>query len=108
MKKLLKLSLFTSIFLFISFLNYEKAYSQDAYDQIYSGTEKINSFDSQIYIYNDGSMTVEETINVTSTGNSIQRGIYRDFPTIYRGMFGLTEKTSFEILEIKKDGYPEI
>jgi hypothetical protein len=45
--------------------------------------ERILSFDSDIEVRQDGTMTVTETIRVQSEQNQIKRGIYRDFPTRY-------------------------
>ena len=47
--------------------------------------ERILDFQSQIRIHADGSVRVTETIAVASAGRQIKRGIYRDFPTDYRG-----------------------
>ena len=44
-------------------------------------TERIRSFDSRITVNPDGSMLVQETIDVESAGIDIVHGIYRDFPT---------------------------
>jgi len=47
--------------------------------------ERIVSFHSDIVIDRSGSLTIEETIRVIAQRNKIQRGIYRDFPTLYQG-----------------------
>jgi hypothetical protein len=46
--------------------------------------ERIDNFVSDIVIHPDSTLTVTETITVTSTGDTIKRGIVREFPTIYR------------------------
>ena len=51
--------------------------------------ERIRSFDSDITVNADGTMLVTETITVTVQGDQIRRGIFRDFPTMYRGPRGL-------------------
>ncbi len=64
-------------------------------------------FDSRIIVHADASMTVTETITVTSTGEEIKRGIIRDFPTRYRDRYGNAVRVGFEIVEIRRDGQPE-
>jgi hypothetical protein len=50
--------------------------------------ERILRFDSTIVVRTDGSLRVTEVITVRSEGDRIKRGIYRDFPTLYRGAWG--------------------
>ena len=70
------------------------------------GGEFIRHFDSRIEVQADGSMEVTETISVNAEGNSIKRGIYRDFPTIYRAWYG-RRTVPFEVLSVKRNGLPE-
>ena len=69
--------------------------------------ERILSFDSNIRVHEDASMTVKETISVVSTGNQIKRGIYRDFPTKYRSKRGVWTVVSFDVERVTRDGRPE-
>ncbi|MGR9091159.1 MAG: DUF2207 domain-containing protein [Gammaproteobacteria bacterium] len=69
--------------------------------------ERIHTFDSNISVHADGSMTVIETITVTSEGNRIKRGIYRDFPTDYRDRHGNRLRVGFEVSGIRRNGAPE-
>lgn len=69
--------------------------------------EKILSFHSDITVHPDASLTVTETIRVRAENDKIKRGIYRDFPTRYRGKFGLTRLVGFKVLQIMRDGKPE-
>ena len=62
-------------------------------------SERILSFDSRIIVHKDSTMTVTETIKVNAEGNQIKRGIYRDFPTIYKGGYTV----GFTIREVKRD-----
>lgn len=65
--------------------------------------EGILSYNSDITVQTDGTLIVEETIVVNATGDSIKRGIYRDFPLTSP----LHSKTvSFEVLQVKRDGQP--
>ncbi len=69
--------------------------------------EKILSFQSDIRIHSDASLTVTETIRVRAENNQIKRGIYRDFPTRYRGKYGLIRRVGFEVRQLLRDGEPE-
>jgi uncharacterized membrane protein YgcG len=69
--------------------------------------ERILSFQSDIKIHSDASLTVTETIRVRAENNQIKRGIYRDFPTRYRGKFGLIRRVGFEVRQLLRDGEPE-
>nr|HPN66172.1 DUF2207 domain-containing protein [Candidatus Omnitrophota bacterium] len=66
-------------------------------------SERILSYDSRIEVHKDSSLTVTETINVIAEGAQIKRGIYRDFPTKYKG--GHT--VGFSVRGVKRDGAAE-
>ena len=70
-------------------------------------SERILSFDSDIRVHEDGTMTVTETIAVQSEGKQIKRGIYRDFPTDYTDRLGHRYRVGFEIIKVRRDGYTE-
>ena len=72
-----------------------------------AAAEEIRSFSSGIEVLPDSDIIVTETIQVMPEGHQIKRGIYRDFPTIYAGSYGLKTRVPFEILEILRDGRPE-
>jgi uncharacterized membrane protein YgcG len=72
-----------------------------------TGNERILSFDSRIEVRRDGVIEVTETLRVQAEGNQIQRGIFRDFPELYQGRWGLKERRSFEVLEVLRDGQAE-
>ncbi len=69
--------------------------------------ERIISFDSDIHVYWNATMSVTETISVYSTGNEIKRGIYRDFPTRYKDRYGSNHVVDFSVDEVLRDGKPE-
>jgi uncharacterized membrane protein YgcG len=69
--------------------------------------ERILSFDSQIEVLTNADLVVTETILVRAAGQQIKRGIYRDFPQLYQGKWGLNRRTAFEVLSVKRDGKPE-
>lgn len=68
--------------------------------------EQINDYDVAIEVQKDGDILVTETIDVTSEGNQIRRGIFRDLPR-------LTEKNGanlpvrYDIKSIRRDGRRE-
>jgi uncharacterized membrane protein YgcG len=69
--------------------------------------EEILSFDSRIEIGADGTLTVTESITVRATGRAIKRGIYRDFPTVYRWPDGRRHGVGFVVLKVLRDGRSE-
>jgi len=69
--------------------------------------ERILSFHSEISIAQDASMRVTERIRVNATGDVIQRGIYRDFPTDYTDPYGNAYRVDFDLLAVTRDGEPE-
>lgn len=69
--------------------------------------ESIQRFDVRIQVEPDGTLDVVETLRVNAEGREIQRGIYRDFPTLYRGWLGLRDEVPFEVVGVTRDGRPE-
>lgn len=69
--------------------------------------ERITSFVSDVAIQPDSSLEVTETIDVVSEGNQIRRGIYRDFPTLYRGPGGRKVRVGFDFEGAERDGQQE-
>lgn len=69
--------------------------------------EVIRSFHGDIEVRPDGSMAVTETITAVSAGKEIRRGIYRDFPTRYRDLYGNRYRVGFRVLGASRDGVPE-
>ncbi len=72
-----------------------------------AATEEILNYESEIYINEDATMIVEETIQVYAAGIDIKRGIYRDFPTKYKDNYGNNYNVKFEVLEVLRDGKAE-
>lgn len=68
--------------------------------------EVIRNFHSDITVNKDTSLTVKETIDVTSAGDKIRHGIYRDFPTKYKTLLSV-KKVGFKVLSVRRDGKPE-
>jgi uncharacterized membrane protein YgcG len=69
--------------------------------------ERILDYHSDIEIRADGSMNVTETIRVRAEGDQIRRGIYRDFPTVYRDRWRIRHVVDFDLIAIRRDGAPE-
>ena len=76
--------LFLLIFLFLIFLTNSAG-----------AEEVILSFSSYATVKVDASLEVREDITVWAEGKQIQRGIYRDFPTIYRDTSGKIVRVGF-------------
>ncbi len=69
--------------------------------------ERILEFLSDIVVHADANLTVKETITVRALGQSIKRGIVRDFPTVYTDGHGRRVRVSFELVEVRRDGRVE-
>ncbi|MEM8749978.1 MAG: DUF2207 domain-containing protein [Pseudomonadota bacterium] len=72
-----------------------------------SAAERILQFDSRVNVQPDGAYIVTETIRVVAEGNRIKRGIFRDFPIVFRDESGNERKVGFELVSAKRDGAPE-
>lgn len=70
------------------------------------GGETIREYDALIEVRPDGALEVTETILVSAEGRQIKRGIYRDFPTIYRAWHGRAV-VPFEVRSVKRNGSAE-
>ena len=71
------------------------------------GAERILAFHADIDVHTDGSMNVTETITVQAEGRDIKRGIYRDLPTTYRGVFGRRVTVAYTDIAVLRNGAPE-
>jgi uncharacterized membrane protein YgcG len=69
--------------------------------------ERILSFDSTITVNRDGRLEVNEAIRVRAEGDHINRGIFRDFPTIYPANDGRQIVVGFYFQSATRDGQPE-
>ncbi|MCX7545438.1 DUF2207 domain-containing protein [Marinicella gelatinilytica] len=69
--------------------------------------EKILSYDSDITLHVDGEIEVVETIQVQVEHNKIRRGIFRDFPTIYKTPMLTKSTVGFEVDRVLRNGNPE-
>ena len=71
-----------------------------------SAEERISHFWSDVAIHKDASIEVTETIDVVAEHNRINHGIYRDFPTRYRGRHGDQVRVGFAFEGATLDGLP--
>lgn len=69
--------------------------------------ERILSYDAQIEVARDGTLTVTETIRAIAEGALIKRGIYRDFPLTFTGEDGRTHRVGFHLVSVERDGQAE-
>jgi uncharacterized membrane protein YgcG len=69
--------------------------------------ERITRFLSDVQVEPDASLDVTETIDVRAEGERINHGIFRDFPTRYRGRNGSQVRVGFTLRDVIRDGIPE-
>lgn len=72
----------------------------------FAQAERILSYDTQIEVHEDRSITVTEFIEVYAAGVEIKRGITRSLPS-KRYLKDQLVSMSYKILEVEKDGQPE-
>ncbi len=70
-------------------------------------TERIVSFDSHITVNEDSHLDVRETVVVNALNQTINHGIYRDFPTEYKTNSGLNVHVHFTVTDVQRDGTAE-
>jgi uncharacterized membrane protein YgcG len=68
--------------------------------------ERILRYSSDVAIQPDASLEVTETIDVRAERNAINHGIFRDFPTRYRGPHGTQVRVGFTFEGATLDGQP--
>lgn len=69
--------------------------------------ERILLFHSEITVQPDASLEITEMITVQATGDTINHGIVREFPTKYKDKWGNTYNVVFTLRGIRRDGQPE-
>jgi uncharacterized membrane protein YgcG len=67
----------------------------------------INDYDVDITINKNASILVSETINVTTDGDIIKHGIFRDIPTKYKTPQGYNYDVALHLISVQKDGSDE-
>ena len=68
--------------------------------------ERILRYLSDVQVQKDSSLEVTETIVVRAENDKINHGIYRDFPTRYRGRNGSQVRVGFTFEGAQLDGLP--
>jgi uncharacterized membrane protein YgcG len=69
--------------------------------------ERIREFISDVTVQRNGDLIVVETIRVEAEGSIIKRGIFRDFPTLYRRPNGLWVEVGFDVESVTRNGTTE-
>jgi len=69
--------------------------------------ERIIRFVSDVTVQRNGDLDVTETITVQAEGQSIKRGILRDFPTSYANRDGTRVEVGFDVRAVTRDGAAE-
>ncbi|MEW6643313.1 MAG: DUF2207 domain-containing protein [Pseudomonadota bacterium] len=72
-----------------------------------AASERISRFVSDVTVQRNGDLEVTETITVQSEGQSIKRGILRDFPTSYANRDGTRVEVGFDVRAVTRDGAAE-
>ena len=72
-----------------------------------SAVERIIQFISDVTVLREGELIVVETIRVEAEGNVIRRGIFRDFPTVYRRPDGTRVEVGFHVESVTRNGSTE-
>jgi len=70
-------------------------------------SEYIDAFHSNIEVKVSGDIYVTETITVHVENDKIKRGIYRDFPTMYKTALLTKSTVDFVVLSVKRNGANE-
>lgn len=66
--------------------------------------EEIASFNSNIIVKDDASISVDETIKVYATGEKIKRGLIRTLPKIYNDSYGTSRRNSYNLVSVTVNG----
>ena len=72
-----------------------------------SAVERILQFISDVTVERSGDLAVTETIRVEAEGKIIQRGIFRDFPTIYTRADGTRAEVGFHLVSVTRNSMTE-
>ncbi len=65
--------------------------------------EVIERYDAAITVLANGKLDVTETIRVRAEGDRIKRGIYRDFPLIFRDAEDRERQVTFKLIDVLRD-----
>ncbi|MBH0237522.1 DUF2207 domain-containing protein [Methylobrevis albus] len=69
--------------------------------------EVLTRFVQTVEVGSDDRLLVTEDITATVEGNTIRRGIYRDFPLRFEDAGGSIRRVGFDVLSVERDGAPE-
>src|SRR5690349_2049085 len=93
-------------FAFLLILSIDNVCAQ--YPSVADVNDRIISYHSYITVQTDGHLLVKETITIFNGDyGNIERGIFRDFPTLYKTKNGFWEERGFHVKSIYRDGKEE-
>lgn len=94
--------------IFICFALLASLRTHAQYPSVADVTDHILTYHSDITVQSNGDLLVKETITVYNGDyGNIQRGIFRDFPTIYETKNGFWDERGFSVKSIYKDDRKE-
>ncbi len=68
--------------------------------------ERITSFRCDVEVHEDGTARAVETFNVHSTGDRVQHGIWREFPTDHVDSSGSRRPFEVKVEQVRQNGEP--
>lgn len=71
-------------------------------------SERIHSLELDYEIHRNGLVTFEQRFKLGVAGVAIRRGPVLNYLTVFQGPGGLILDTELEILEVTRDGFPEV
>ena len=74
------------------------------YFALFSQSERIISFYSDIKVDTSSIITVKESIKIYANGTLFKRGITRTIPTVSTDSLGKKDNLDFKILSVERDG----
>ena len=83
-------------------------YGYAQYPSVADLNDRILKYHSDITVQSDGELLVKETITIyNGQYGSIERGIFRDFPTLYQTKEGFWEERGFSVKNVYRDNKKE-
>src|SRR5687768_1313405 len=78
------------------------------YPSIAEVNDRILKYHSDITVQNNGDLFVKEYITIyNGDDGNIERGIFRDFPTLYKDSNGLWDERGFSVKNVYRDEQKE-
>lgn len=84
------------------------AYLRAQYPSVADVNDRILKYHSDVTVLPNGDLLVKEEITVfNGQYGNIQRGIFRDFPTLYKDTSGFWSERGFSVQQVRKNGRDE-